>query len=67
MIEITRINLTGQQMPWWCDRITFGEVRLLRPGIRAHLEDRVIQETAKNIERYGRFMNELRHSTSLEF
>lgn len=67
MTEITRINLVGQQRPWWNTGITMGEVRALRAGFRAHLVGREIQQTVKNWERYERFVNELRHSTSLEF
>lgn len=67
MNDLFRINLIGQHKHWWCTSIAFAEIKLLRAGIKAHLEDRFVQETASNIHRYSLFINELRKSTMLEF
>lgn len=64
MIEITRINLVGQQRPWWSTGITMGEVRILRV-FRMH--DGWIRESAINIQAYSAQISELRHATMLEF
>lgn len=64
MTEITRINLVGQQRPWWNTGIALKELGFLRV-FRTH--DGWIRETAINVQAYSAYINELRHATMLEF
>lgn len=54
-----RINLIGTAFPWWNSNIQFGEIRVV--------SGRSIFRTYSRLERYARFIEELRHATMLEF
>lgn len=64
MTDITRINLIGEQVPWWWDVFALREIRSMRV-FRTH--DGWIRETAINLQAYSEHINELRHATMLEF
>ena len=69
MIEITRINLLGEQVPWWSNSIMLREIRRLSSYRLADAMSDCCQimATSRNIQRYGKIIDELRHSTMLEF
>lgn len=63
-MEITRINLLGQKMPWWSLGIVFSEFRLLTVFIPRHGWTR---PGGISVQAYSAYINELRHATMLEF
>ena len=67
MTEITRINLVGQQRPWWNTKIVVIELYRLRPRIMNFFSNHRGANCLMDVEQYRFQINELRHATMLEF